>query len=165
MRKYILFLFFSIYSNAQIDTLKINYPKIDPVINKIDSLNTEKLFEKTKNWIGEYYKNPKIVLKSEIKNESLRIDGLDNFSFKWMGVQTYDFTYTLTIEFKEGRYKTEFSNIILFNTHFAPDFFYDKKGKRKTQKVNIEMCDSFMNRLNEINKSLYLYLSQKKKDW
>ncbi len=163
---FLIYLFLcSTFSYSQIDTIKIDYPKIKYVVNKVDSLNAEKIYIKTKSWIGTHYKNPSIVLKYDIKNETIRIDGLDNFSFSWMGTQTYDFTYTLNIDFKEGKYKVEFSNIVLFKMQTAPDFFYDKYGIRKTQRVNIDMCNSFINTLNDINLSLYNHINQKQKDW
>ena len=161
---FLLLLFTSLNIYSQIDSVKIKYPKIESTFINIDSLDSSSLYKKSKNWVKKYYNNPDFVLRSDIENEYLRINGVSNYSFKWMGTQVYSFDYTLELNFKNGKIKADFINITTEGKK-VPEFFFDNKGVQKKQKVNQEMKLSMEKQINNILFDLYSYLISNQNNW
>src|SRR5690606_1935870 len=70
-----------------------------------------KIYNKAINWVQETYKNPDKVLKANITNEKIRIDGFANGAwwYKTLGITSnMDMEYTLEISFKDGKYRFEY---------------------------------------------------------
>lgn len=162
--KVIFFLLLPVMSFSQIDSIKISNSKLEESIVKVENLGAKEIYNGIKKWVFKTYKNPNLVLKSDIYNEYLRIDGVSSFSFKWMGTQTYNYSYSVSLNIKDGKYKIQFSNIDMSGKSL-PDFFYDKKGERKKQKVNIDMYNSFLDNINLIHFDLYNSIISKKEEW
>lgn len=152
---------------SQIDSIKVNYPNLETKVIDVDDIPQAELYNKYKTWVKKTFKNPDYVIKSDIKDDYLRINGLSYFSFKWMGTQTYSYTYTLTVSFKDGKYKIEFSDIRMEGGKPLPEFFFDKKGSLKKQRVNNDMYHSFLQDINRLYFEIYDFIIAKDKlnDW
>lgn len=156
------------------------YPKF--VVMEIDSINQSELFEKTINWIKENYKNPDEVIKTTIGNEKIRFVGFQDgiIELKTMGMASYyGVTYTIEIEFKDGKYRFIPGNceyrvpvsqygggqtvVIDWNNGLQ----WHNNGKVRKMYQNIP--SNIENLLNNLNDNLFNYLSSKtglkKEDW
>jgi hypothetical protein len=151
--------------------LKPNY-----VVENIDSLNQNELYNKTINWIKETYKNPDEVIKTTIENEKIRFEGFQPKMFTWsrmMAKYKVGLFYTIEISFKDGRYKLE---PIEIKSEFQPKGCYEpgpgryitidlsngsqlykRNGKLKCSN---NLPESFSDFLNSLNTNLQIYLSK-----
>jgi hypothetical protein len=144
---------------------------VQPIVVNIDSFSILTLYQKTLNWIQENYKNPKEVLKANIENETIRIEGYKKnaWFYKSLGMkQEYDMEYSFQIEFKEGRIRLTFipgqfwgdGQKILYN---YPTFFKNSgeiKVAYKDAKPSLEQS------MNDLVFSLFTYIKgNKKSDW
>lgn len=85
------------------------------VVNTDPALTKSELYKRAINWVKTTYKNPESVLKSEIQEESIRINGFQNDAVcnKALGMTTcFGLEYTLEISFKDGKYKFDFMDLI-----------------------------------------------------
>jgi hypothetical protein len=74
-------------------------------------MRSVKINNKAQNWVQETYKTPDKVLKANIVNEKIRVDGFvkDAWWYKSLGVTFfYDMEYTIEISFKDNRYRFEY---------------------------------------------------------
>ncbi|MFV0531950.1 MAG: hypothetical protein ACK5MD_11005 [Flavobacteriales bacterium] len=140
----------------------------DFVVVKTDSgLTQNYLFEKTINWVKERYKNPDAVFKSFIDNEKIRIEGFseDLICYIHLGLYNcYSATYSITISFKDGRYKfdpvslyyhipvSEYyptGGIVNIYLNSSNSSFYKKNGKIRSSYRSIPgEIEWLFNRLN-----------------
>lgn len=143
------------------------------VVTEIPNATAEQLFLKTKEWIQQTYKNPNSVLKAEIVNDMVRIEGFQQAFFYTKSIirQDYDLEYSIEISFKDGKYKFSFvpgqisyngsPNFLTFR-----NFFKDDGSVRKVYQASY---DSALVSLNDLYLSHYNYISgkttEKKKDW
>jgi hypothetical protein len=90
----------------------------DFVITKCDNKSQIDLFKKTIEWISVTYKNPSSVIKSQIENNYIRIEGSAGHlvHFGNLGGKSHLTRYQLEISFKDGRYKFEILNIEIYET-------------------------------------------------
>jgi len=149
----------------EIPQLKITPNGVEPIVVEIDSMSASEIYEKAQNWVKETYKNPDKVLKANIANEKIRIDGFANNAwwYKSLGImQTMNMEYTVEISFKEGKYRFEYivgqfyvngGQKALYNY----STFYKKSGEiRKTYKDAVPSLELTM---NDLSKSFYNYVS------
>lgn len=174
-----LFAFVSVIGFSQ-TSIKYDYNHILPsyVVNEVDGMSANDMYQKSINWIKEMFKNPDKVIKAQIEGEMVRFNGtcVDCILVQVMGSKSY-FTasYTVSLYFKDGRYKFEIKDYI-YNTG-SPYFvktsledvspFYKKNGDvRKTHK---DVPVSGEQIINDLNTSLYNYLTNtggsKNDDW
>ena len=155
----------------------------DFVVVKIDSLNKEKLFKRTLNWIKETYKNPNEVIKMTIENEKIRINGYKENLYcydTFLGGSCYYGTYSIEISFKDGRYRFDPTyleyripadkynpaglNVPVELTQF--DYMYNNDGElRKLYKFMPAILEDTF---NDLNLNLYKYIlsqGKEKNDW
>lgn len=129
-------------------------------------------YQKVVDWINLNYKSPDFVLKGKSEDNFLRFSGIEkNLSaYKSMGIlMNYDLFYTIRIDFKENKYRVTIENAYLqdgnyvLNNQKIMDF---AKGKKMENSMTIYSEKSIVV-LNEINKSIYNYISgsDKKDDW
>ncbi|MQP63340.1 DUF4468 domain-containing protein [Flavobacterium sp. LMO6] len=167
MKKIFVLLLFTLnYSYSQIDSISSIYPNIDSKIVKLDSISDEVIYNKIKSWIQTYYKNPNIVLKGDIKNEMVRIEGVSYFIYNWMGKQTAPMYYTLEVNIKDNKYKFDYLSVRLFDDKKQISYLYDNKGHLKKQRYIKDMYESILNNLNELHFGIYKYITNNNKnDW
>ena len=80
----------------------------DYVVTNCEGKTQSDLYKKTLDWISTTYKNPKEVIKAQIENEYIRIEGFKSsmLCIKSLGILTcLDVRYQIEISFKDGRYK------------------------------------------------------------
>ena len=146
---------------------------VQPIVITIDSSNAKELYKKTLNWVQETYKNPEKVLKTNIENEKIRVDGFKdnvwNFQNKLMGVNVwYDVEYSFNIDFKDNKMRMSFTFGDTYSDGVKSTIDYNHIYKEngelyKTCKNTPEGMNQMM---NELSLSLYNYLTIKKKsDW
>lgn len=148
---------------------------VPSVITEVEGKTSAELFTKTKEWIQLNYKNPSEVLKAEIPNEMIRIEGFSKSFFCQNGLvkQYYDIMYTVEFSFKDGKYLFDFkTDQITYRGQGVPflsstSTFFKKDGsQRSIYKSSIE---SFSVSLTNLYNSHYDYITGKtqltKKDW
>ncbi|MDP8218323.1 MAG: DUF4468 domain-containing protein [Candidatus Theseobacter exili] len=175
MKKLILLIFalisFSTYGQ-NIPKLILTKQGIEPIIVQVDSINSATLYKRAMNWVQASYKNPKEVLKANIENEKIRLDGYQEKSFyRIFDIRKveYDVSYTLEIDFKDGKYKFSFTpNQIWIDggkVMFTLANFFDDKDINGN---SYEGCKpSFEKSINDLSLNFYSYLIGKKSanDW
>ena len=138
------------------------------VVLNIEGKTAQEIYKKSLNFVQEYYKNPDKVLKANIENEKIRIEGYGEYVFylKILGKRYYSTWYTIEIEFKDNKARFTFSA-----NKFTPDDavsvylsdFYKKDGSLKnlykTAKLDLEKFT------NKIKDHYHKYLTGKKGDW
>lgn len=173
MKKFIFILFFTTVAFSQ-ELPKLSEEGFTPIVVNVEAKTSIDLYLKTKDWIQTYYKNPNEVLKADIKNEMIRIEGfaVGGFQTKGLGQTSYlDYHYTIEIEFKEGKYR--FNYIIgqfyagSQKAAYSYKYFFKKDGSiRKTQQLPY---DSINETANNTSFSLFNYITGKtnseKKSW
>lgn len=83
----------------------------DYVIYSLAKMKAPQLYNKTLAWINEFYENPDSVIKAKTENEMIRINGFMKDAFiRQLSTSTtgYDCSYTLVIEFQDGKYRIKF---------------------------------------------------------
>lgn len=160
---FVLLIGFIGYSQEELKITKDGYA---PVVQEIEGKTATELYSKTKEWIQTYYKNPSEVLKGDIPNEMIRVDGYasNGFYFKSLGMKNYmDYEYTIEIDFKDGKYRYNVS-IGQFWTKstkalYGYKAFFKRDGStRKAYEVSVEEMNK---RENATFMSLYNYLTGK----
>ncbi|MCG2419995.1 DUF4468 domain-containing protein [Aequorivita sp. F47161] len=165
----------SIVLAQDIPQLKITPNGVEPIVVEVDSLTASDIYKKALNWVQETYKNPDKVLKANITDEKIRIDGFANSAFWWQSLgikQTMDMEYTIEISFKDGKYRLEY----IVGQFYVPggqralytySSFFKKSGE--VRKAYDDAIPSIEQTMNELSLSLYNYVSGKTskvdKDW
>ena len=163
---FLIIIFFGNLVYAQETEFKFTKDGFLPVVTVVEGSSANDLYDKTIEWIKKYYSNPSEVLKSEVVNEYIRIKGSrNNFYYlkSLMGKEYYDVLYSITFEFKEGKYKFEFVTEKLF-FNGKPLISDEKKIFKKDGTVKPafkEAYDSFIESVKDIYNSHYNYISGK----
>jgi hypothetical protein len=156
----------------------------DYVIGVAENKTEAELYKKTLDWISVTYNNPKEVIKAQIENDYIRIEGSDNtfICTNMLGMKLcYLSKYQIEISFKEGKYKFDVVNIqsyspasqsqsgYWFNVEFNDtNVYYKKSGEIKSPYKNYPLLIPMT--FNTLNNSLKDFLnsnntSGKKNDW
>jgi hypothetical protein len=173
MKKLIILLFVGFLGFGQ-EMPKITKEGLTPIIVNVEGKTSAEIYAKAKEWVQTYYKNPSDVLKADIPNEMIRIEGyaVDGYKTKNLGVAYgYDYDYILEIEFKEGRYRYNYivgqfwslGSRVLYGYKY---FFKDDGTIKKTQQL---AYDTLNETINNTSYSLFNYITGKtqseKSDW
>lgn len=173
MKKILFALLISGFCFAQ-EMPKITKEGFSPIVVEVEGSSSSDLYNKAKEWIQTYYKNPSEVLKADIPNEMIRINGyaVDGYKMKNLGmVYGYDYEYTLEIEFKDGKYRFNYivgdfwslGKRVLYSYR---TFFKSDNSVKKSYQL---AYDSINETANTTSFSLYDYITGKSKkeksDW
>jgi hypothetical protein len=173
----------SAFANAQEAEFKFTKDGFtDYVIGTIPNKTASELYNKTIDWINITYKNPKEVIKAQIENDYIRIEGISsNMLCKKILLSNIceNGRYQIEISFKDGKYKFDvillesyvnasqynsggWHPVGLTNTSYA----YKESGElRNTFKSYPEEIESTFNSLNnELKKTLESDTIPSKKD-
>jgi hypothetical protein len=85
------------------------------------------LYSSTMNWINETYKSPEDVIKGNIENKYIKINGFTSslFSASALGSKFYyDARYTIEFRFKDSKFKVDIINL----EQYTPPSQYVKGG-------------------------------------
>ena len=168
MKNSILFLFCltTFVSFAQeIKQLKLTPLGVEPMVIEIEGIKASDTYQKALNWVKETYKTPDKVLKAQIENKKIRIDGFARNAWwnKSMGLKnSYNMDYTIEISFKDGKYRFgfiigEFSIDTGQKTAFGYSTFFKKSGE--VRKAYKDAVPSLENTMNSLANSFYNYIA------
>lgn len=173
MKLIVIALFVGFFGFAQ-EVPKITKEGFAPVVVNLEGKTASEIYLKTKEWVQTYYKNPAQVLKADIANDMIRIQGfaVNGYKIRSLGIsQGYDYDYTLEIEFKDGKYRYNYivgqfwadTKRCLYD---YKSFFKDDNSVRKLYQLPYDTINATA---NETSLSLFDYVSGKtkseKKDW
>jgi hypothetical protein len=174
------------YSNAQETEFKFTKEGFtDYVVGSVEDKTAQELYKKTVDWVSVTYKNPKEVIKAQIENDYIRIEGAASnmLCVKSLGItMCSDVRYQIEISFKEGKYKFD---LIKLEQYIAPSKYtvtsgWSEVGLANTSvyyKDNGDVKNIFKlyptaieTEFNNLNKSLQVFLKSdnipsKKSDW
>ena len=155
-----------------------NTDKTYVVIDTPDK-TAEQNYNNALKYINKTYKNPKEVIKSDIKSEYLRFDTFvsDFLTIKNSGAKiSNDAKFTITLSFKGSRVKFELTNLSIYNSSgykvlFSGGAFsgYPIYNKKKTKlnrpdaKKDIEAY--FNNTINIVKSYLLENVKSSNDDW
>lgn len=166
-----VFLLTSLFCFSQdIPKFELTKDGVAPIVVNIDSLNAETIYKKTLNWVQENYKNPKEVLKADIPNEKIRIDGFKKSAWyiKSLGYKVeYGMEYVFEIEFKENKIRMTYTPGESWGDTKKVGFTYKNFFKDDGELKNAwkDGKPSLEDSMNELSLSLYNYIKGKKSDW
>lgn len=140
------------------------------VVLKVDSLSVKNAYNKTLEWIRIEYNMPDEVIKVQLEDRYIRIEGSGKLYFaKAFGIGNfYDTRYSITFAFKEGKVTFEVTKMTAYFpptdlTHgrwmdviYQNKDLYRKKGKlRKSKKKRYDVLFDYFNNLSaNLNKYL-----------
>lgn len=170
---FILIILGTFYSYAQ-EKFVYSIEGLSPkyLVIKIDSLKSEKLYDKSEKWIKNYYKNPEEVIDTKSENEFIRITGVKT-SGLYIGSVVYDIKYNIKISFKDEKYKFEPLSVSYRSQKFSNGWiefdlnngsmFFKKSDQpiKKFENFTIEIPGI----LNAINQELLTYLKSTEDEW
>lgn len=154
--------------------LKLTPSGVEPIVVTAENMSAADIYKKSLEWVQETYKNPDEVLKANIENKKIRIEGFspDALSFKNMVVVTWGISYTLEISFKDGKCRYDY-RINHFNGEDGGEVkityanFYKKNGD--IRKTYIPAVSSLENTINDLLLNYYNYITGKtdaaNEDW
>ncbi|KKN36664.1 hypothetical protein LCGC14_0771310 [marine sediment metagenome] len=158
-----------------IDQLKLTPLGVEAIVVELDSSKASDIYKKSLVWLQETYKNPDEVLKANIENEKIRINGFANnaWSFKALGMEQFmDMEYSVEISFKDGKYRFDYT-IGQFYTNagtkalYTYSSFYKKNGE--VRKMYQDAVPTLELTMNSLSQSFYNYASgittEKDDDW
>jgi hypothetical protein len=106
----------------------------DFVVAECPGKTQNELYKKSIDWLAVTYKNPKEVLKAQIENEYIRIEGIkDGLVAGFMG-STFPIKYNLEISFKDNKYKFDVISI----EYLVPANQYGTGGWKNYELQNVE---------------------------
>jgi hypothetical protein len=163
-----LFLSYSMFTFGQNEhSEKFEYSESginDYIVTKVENKTTNEIYGKTINWIKETYKNPDKVIKMEIENEKVRINGVAS-DLLFVKKMSFNLDYVIEISFKDGKYKFELVSLSTEGADYKkiPNFKTDNK-LIKNFGDSPNKIEAYLNNLNE-NLKNYILGQKKKEDW
>ena len=134
-------------------------------------------------WVNVYYNTPKEVIKGDVENEYIRIQGVGSSASCFISLGSpscQDIQYSISLKFKEGKLKFHLTNLELYYTpgeilglsgwepYDPPTSRYDQKNG-KPYRIRIESSESTMDHLNGLADNLAAYLenplAKEEDDW
>jgi hypothetical protein len=161
------------FSQAPTFTFSEEKPDFPPqyIVLKIDSLSINEGYSRTLEWININYNTPNKVIKSQIENKYIRLQGISDKAFTRvsLGITWHkDIRYTIEFKFKENKVRYDVLSYEIWNdgtdytsagwTPYPIQYskLYTKNGKmRKGYGKGVE---SIMSCFNNIAASLDSYL-------
>jgi hypothetical protein len=165
----LLILFIAGFANAQETEFKFTKDGFtDFVVINIEGKNQQELYKKALDWLQVTYKNPKEVIKAQIENDYVRIEGIRSsmFCMKSLGMlNCLDGKYQIEISFKDGKYKFDVISVehkstygwsaFLINGDIGQAYFKENGEIRSAFKL---YPDAFQSTFNDLNKDLESFL-------
>ena len=157
---------YSTLFSQEVPKLKLTPEGVAPITLNLDGINATEIYKKSLDWVQETYKNPDEVLKANIENKKIRIDGFssDALSFKNMVVVNWGVSYTLEISFKDNKCRYNY-DINYFTgkdgtkTVITYTDFYKKNGD--IRKAYIPAVSSLENTINDLLLNYFNYITGK----
>ncbi len=154
------------------------------VVIEKDSMTVAEGYKWATDWIKITYNTPKEVIKSEIENEYIRIEGIKGNSpcIKSLGMLIcWDTKYSISFEFKENKIKFQVTRLQLYTapSQYSTGGWSDSdstyasltRKNGKPAKDMISMDKGFNDTLNDLKNSFEQYINNPikekttKSDW
>lgn len=186
-----IFLYFN-QSNAQEPT-KVNSFKLTEetpflinqfVVIEKDSMSVQEGYKTVLEWINIVYNTPKEVIKAQLENDYVRIEGSKSNSpcIKSLGIPScWDTKYSLTFEFKENKVKLQLTRLQIYTSpnqytsggwgEAIPHFKSLTKKNGKPAKTMVQMYEGFETTIEDLHRDFEVYLKNPikeqtaKSDW
>jgi len=184
MKNIVLLLILSVTSFAFSQDTDFKFTKdglTDFVITPVTGKTQNELYKNTLDWVSLNFKEPGEVIKANIENEYIRIEGFSKelICYSYMGKRCSDTKYEIEISFKDGKYKFDVLSISEYNnmsksimwTNFEINntaSYFDKKGEVKSSyKFIVTTVPEHFNNLNLNLKDFLISggIASKKNDW
>jgi hypothetical protein len=154
----------------------------DFIVTSVPNKSQSELFKKALDWVALTYKDPKEVIKAQIDNDYIRIEGvsLGMVVVNALGRQAHDGRYQIEISFKDGKYKFD---VIKMEAYYSPSQyyaggwsdvdlgnvsgFYNKKGELRGAFKYYPEIPTYFNQLNQQLKDFVSSdaIPSKKSEW
>lgn len=165
---------------AQGDIFQLNeeHPELinQYVVIKKDSLSTTDGFNKVLEWINISYNTPKEVIKAQLQDEYIRIEGYNSKITSQNVIGTmfiYEGKYSLTFEFKKNKIKMELTRLQVYNepTKYSaggwsdqfPSLALQTKKNGKPRKGIQQFQKGLQDSMNDLRLSLQSYVNNTNK--
>ena len=160
-----------------IPQLKITPNGVEPIVVEVKEMSASEIYSQAKKWVQETYDNPSEVLKADLVNEKIRIDGFVTNAWwcKPMGItQNMDMNYQLEISFKDGKYRFEYTVGQFYpsggggqKAMYTYTIFWKNNGDVRHSYA--DAIPSIEKTMNSLSMSFYKYIigkkSEKDSDW
>jgi hypothetical protein len=150
---------------AQESEFKItNEGLTDYIVTKVEGRNQSQLYNKTKDWVSFEYKSPIDVIKAQMQDEYIRIEG---------SIPEYNVTYQIEVSFKDDRYKFDIIDIKRRVLDYNMTILIGQKNllnKKGELKGGYNLYPKLINHFNELNQRLKTFcisdtIPTKNDDW
>ena len=128
----------------------------------------DELYNSLLKWVNLTFKNPNYVIKSDIKNELIRINGIWSITAKAMiGTKTIDLEYIAQFDIKDE--KIRFSIFNLETRQKEGSFHYNNLFKSSGERKTFKEAQNFLTEIDLIANSFIANLvnniNKEKTDW
>ncbi|MDG1930630.1 MAG: hypothetical protein P8I58_04835 [Flavobacteriaceae bacterium] len=157
--------------NKEIPTIQYDNQGFSPVVFDVGELSEEKIYDNIYVWISKYYKNPDFVIKSNIPNKLIKINGYkeNSHGYNQMGFRVYNnMRYYITFDIKKGKYRFSFEIDKITNENNGEGYYPEdlfKRGQIRKNKIYRQMYSELLLSINDISNSLYNSFENKNDDW
>jgi len=158
---------YNVLLSQEIPKLKLTPEGVAPITLNVDGLSAAEIYKKSLDWVQETYKNPDEVLKTNIENKKIRINGFSPYALTFRNVVEINWgvSYSLEISFKDDKCRYDY-NINHFNnedggviTTMTYRNFYKKNGD--IRKSYLPAVSSLENTINDLLLNYYNYITGK----
>jgi len=106
---------------------------------KVDSISADELYSRAKSWIALTYKSANDVIQLDDQNAG-RIIVKGNFGIIYYANQAW-VNHTLTIDFKEGRYRYDLTSFVFDNGQWSAPLEDEKKFWGQKKKLHMQLSE------------------------
>lgn len=158
----LLTILFTTKAYAQVSATEITPQGITSVVVDVPDKTAAEMYASVKDWIQQSYHNPMEVLKADIPDKMIRLDGFarEVWSYKALVGFTYDVAYTITLQFKDGKYRyTWQTRGFWYNGSkaiYTESYFFKKNGA--IRKVYADSKAQYEAYITLTNLSIYHYI-------
>lgn len=155
----------------------------DFVVTPVENKTQAEMYKKAIDWISVTFKDPREVIKSQIENDYIRIEGSSNslICVNILGMKNcYLSKYQIEISFKDGKYKFDVIEMSLFapasqyssggwypENFVKMDLYFKDNGELRGRYKYYPEIPVYFNKLNSELKDFILSdkIPSKKTDW
>lgn len=122
----------------------------DQDVFEVSNTPASELYQLSKVWISETYKNPDRVIVGDVENKLLKVNGYSQIPTKGvLGNTSLNMKYSLQIDFKDDKIKVNISSLEGVQPTNYSMFFKKDGNRRDTKEVQRYLTDleSYFNNL------------------
>ena len=182
----VLMMYSTIVSFGQDSLFTLNQNGLtDYVITNCDGKTQNELYKKTLDWVLVTYNTPSSVIKAQIENNYVRIEGSAKYLVRTggFGAASYLTRYQIEISFKDNKYKFDILNIEIYvpssqytvggwynfdlNSRFETKSYLNDEGEVRPYYKHCHEIPLYFNSLNTSLKNFIQSenIPSKSKDW